>query len=119
MFGCMTNEVGFLYVVLFVFSIRKQQTSCTLVTGVQTCALPFVPRRRLPRDGGELVLRAHTGLGGEAENARNRRDSGGAVARQYGRRNPRPFQRGDRFRDIGTQRVGEADDDRRSPFDRE
>src|SRR3546814_8753535 len=74
----------------FWFSSKRRHTRCALVTGVQTCALPIY-----------------------------RRDSGGAVARQYGRRNPRPFQRGDRFRDIGTQRVGEADDDRRSPFDRE
>src|SRR3546814_4294375 len=47
---------------LFVFSIISQHTSCALVTGVQTCALPicadFAPRRTEPV-GGDHAVDAH------------------------------------------------------------
>src|SRR3546814_9866203 len=33
----------------FFFSNRRRQTRCALVTGVQTCALPILGRRRLQR----------------------------------------------------------------------
>src|SRR3546814_9935772 len=36
---------------VFVFSSRRRHTSCALVTGVQTCALPIWPLSRL-RGGG-------------------------------------------------------------------
>src|SRR3546814_12071842 len=40
--------VGVVVVFCFVFSSRRRHTSCALVTGVQTCALPiFLTRRRL------------------------------------------------------------------------
>src|SRR3546814_4444626 len=32
---------NFLYVYVFFFSSRRRHTSCALVTGVQTCALPI------------------------------------------------------------------------------
>src|SRR3546814_10463832 len=32
-----------LYLFLFFFSSRRRHTSCALVTGVQTCALPIYP----------------------------------------------------------------------------
>src|SRR3546814_9961059 len=38
----------FLYLFLFFFSSRRRHTRCALVTGVQTCALPILPRRRRP-----------------------------------------------------------------------
>src|SRR3546814_3871201 len=34
-----------IYVCLFFFSSRRRHTRCALVTGVQTCALPILPRR--------------------------------------------------------------------------
>src|SRR3546814_7324110 len=33
---------------LFFFSSRRRHTRCALVTGVQTCALPILSRRRTP-----------------------------------------------------------------------
>src|SRR3546814_5381871 len=41
---------------MFLFSSRRRQTRCALVTGVQTCALPISPER----DGGELMKRIVT-----------------------------------------------------------
>src|SRR3546814_2211006 len=35
--------VRFMYVIFF-FSSRRRHTRCALVTGVQTCALPILPR---------------------------------------------------------------------------
>src|SRR3546814_5419573 len=34
--------------VMFFFSSRRRHTSCALVTGVQTCALPIFARAHLP-----------------------------------------------------------------------
>src|SRR3546814_16548614 len=44
----------------FVFSSRRRHTRCALVTGVQTCALPILPRSTLAdirvEDGDELEI---------------------------------------------------------------
>src|SRR3546814_5182620 len=52
----------FLLVRLFFFSSRRRHTSCALVTGVQTCALPISPRARGnpggPRAAGPRLLDA-------------------------------------------------------------
>src|SRR3546814_3396051 len=37
--------------ILFFFSSRRRHTSCALVTGVQTCALPILSRRPFFRPG--------------------------------------------------------------------
>src|SRR3546814_15007944 len=37
------------FMFVFFFSSRSRHTSCALVTGVQTCALPISPRPRRPR----------------------------------------------------------------------
>src|SRR3546814_7562007 len=42
-------------VFFFFFSSRRRHTRCALVTGVQTCALPILPRR-------DASLRRHDGL---------------------------------------------------------
>src|SRR3546814_7937325 len=34
------------FLLCFFFSSRRRHTRCALVTGVQTCALPILPRRR-------------------------------------------------------------------------
>src|SRR3546814_1964312 len=49
-------------VIVFFFSSRRRHTSCALVTGVQTCALPISPR---PAGAGRAVA-APAGRGGEA-----------------------------------------------------
>src|SRR3546814_3777840 len=36
-----TDLTGFVCVCIFFFSSRRRHTSCALVTGVQTCALPI------------------------------------------------------------------------------
>src|SRR3546814_13823005 len=43
------------------FSSSRRHTSCSLVTGVQTCALPISDRLDLDRDNGTLagILEAH------------------------------------------------------------
>src|SRR3546814_10117194 len=42
---------------LFFFSSRRRHTSCALVTGVQTCALPIWPGKARERDGeGDGIL---------------------------------------------------------------
>src|SRR3546814_8206715 len=49
----------FYFVVFFFFSSRRRHTSCALVTGVQTCALPIflLNEHRLPRrNQGPLVV---------------------------------------------------------------
>src|SRR3546814_4635294 len=38
----------------FFFSSRRRHTSCALVTGVQTCALPIFPSQRFERDADSL-----------------------------------------------------------------
>src|SRR3546814_6698540 len=40
-----------LSVVFFFFSSRRRHTSCALVTGVQTCALPISPKQRIDLSG--------------------------------------------------------------------
>src|SRR3546814_10751119 len=51
----------------FFFSSRRRHTSCALVTGVQTCALPISPphrrEHRLPRHRGQRG-RGHLAGGG-------------------------------------------------------
>src|SRR3546814_3503275 len=39
------------FVIVFFFSSRRRHTSCALVTGVQTCALPIYPEDDVP--GGQ------------------------------------------------------------------
>src|SRR3546814_6758461 len=39
----------YLIYLLFFFASRRRHTSCALVTGVQTCALPISPRSRTNR----------------------------------------------------------------------
>src|SRR3546814_6379369 len=50
----------FLCYVFFFVSSRRRHTSCALVTGVQTCALPICPAR----DGGALLICAPSRHGG-------------------------------------------------------
>src|SRR3546814_10638192 len=38
---------------MFFFSSRRRHTSCALVTGVQTCALPILRRIAFPPVGGQ------------------------------------------------------------------
>src|SRR3546814_20330226 len=40
--------MSFFFYFLFFFSSRRRHTSCALVTGVQTCALPIFRRERGP-----------------------------------------------------------------------
>src|SRR3546814_9436217 len=40
----------FLMFLFFFFSSRRRHTRCALVTGVQTCALPICPNRKLSRE---------------------------------------------------------------------
>src|SRR3546814_9404807 len=42
----------------FFFSSRRRHTRCALVTGVQTCALPILPKNVNPQssDGGEFLV---------------------------------------------------------------
>src|SRR3546814_1207656 len=46
---------------LFFFSSRRRHTSCALVTGVQTCALPIFPSRNLTI--GNVIAQLDTQLG--------------------------------------------------------
>src|SRR3546814_13037875 len=46
---------------VFFFSSRRRHTRCSLVTGVQTCALP------IGRAGDQIALRIRPGERGEAE----------------------------------------------------
>src|SRR3546814_1096351 len=43
----MSRVLGYVYKSLFLFSSRRRHTSCALVTGVQTCALPISSLARL------------------------------------------------------------------------
>src|SRR3546814_2561757 len=58
MVSLFTSLVSFFYfffcIVLLFFSSRRRHTSCALVTGVQTCALPISPwsRPRAPEQIG-------------------------------------------------------------------
>src|SRR3546814_5564868 len=47
---CIDEEL--LFVSSFFFSSRIRHTSCSLVTGVQTCALPICDHRRSPGAAG-------------------------------------------------------------------
>src|SRR3546814_7682749 len=56
----------FVYCFFFLFSSRRRHTRCSLVTGVQTCALPIsglLLAERVPDDAHILVL----GAGGGSE----------------------------------------------------
>src|SRR3546814_16798308 len=44
-----------LYDILFFFSSRRRHTSCALVTGVQTCALPIWLRSMRTVDAGRIA----------------------------------------------------------------
>src|SRR3546814_9798541 len=46
--------VALLMVVCFLFSSRRRHTSCALVTGVQTCALPIYGHAVVQGYGGRL-----------------------------------------------------------------
>src|SRR3546814_7520007 len=70
---------------LFFFSSRRRHTSCALVTGVQTCALPICAPPRRP--GGGHVSRADRRAGAERGGVRGtapplhrRAAEGGAAA---------------------------------------
>src|SRR3546814_5900929 len=66
-------------VLFFFFSSRRRHTSCALVTGVQTCALPIWPRRAPHLGGGdEEPLRRQRAL---AETEVSRADIGPFAAR--------------------------------------
>src|SRR3546814_6330309 len=47
----------------FFFSSRRLHTSCSLVTGVQTCALPISPRGNGIVEGLRVVVRGGGALG--------------------------------------------------------
>src|SRR3546814_18138314 len=49
----------FTYCLCFFFSSRRRHTSCALVTGVQTCALPICRRVRLFHGGGRRAAARH------------------------------------------------------------
>src|SRR3546814_5892446 len=55
---------------VFFFSSRRRHTRCALVTGVQTCALPILPRdrRRTVDQRGRVLW--HAGHGHEMTTAR-------------------------------------------------
>src|SRR3546814_7176180 len=44
----------FLLYICFFISSRRRHTRCALVTGVQTCALPILVRKRRSRTNGSL-----------------------------------------------------------------
>src|SRR3546814_2807120 len=55
------------FILIFFFSSRRRHTSCALVTGVQTCALPISGRNRPRRSasrrrGGRRGLRLRRGI---------------------------------------------------------
>src|SRR3546814_10063584 len=50
--SCRGAEVIGCIRVTFFFSSRRRHTRCALVTGVQTCALPILFRRRSGAEGG-------------------------------------------------------------------
>src|SRR3546814_6426139 len=60
----LTSHRCVLFVVFF-FSSRRRHTSCALVTGVQTCALPIWPITILAQDSAALA--AEPALGGFAD----------------------------------------------------
>src|SRR3546814_9262039 len=65
----------------FFFSSRRRHTICSLVTGVQTCALPiYVDGDRGP-DPGENDRRRQRQLDGEQPLRRRHPDSDGGLAR--------------------------------------
>src|SRR3546814_7314616 len=45
---------------MFFFSSRRRHTSCALVTGVQTCALPICPIPCALQTGGRRILRTRS-----------------------------------------------------------
>src|SRR3546814_1927065 len=51
----------------FFFSSRRRHTSCALVTGVQTCALPFSGSRETDKLAGELIKLVSDKSGPEAK----------------------------------------------------
>src|SRR3546814_7732564 len=51
-FGLRVVLLHFCFYLFFFFSSRRRHTRCALVTGVQTCALPFFAGQRLPRRPG-------------------------------------------------------------------
>src|SRR3546814_8491295 len=60
------------FVLCFFFSSRRRHTSCALVTGVQTCALPIYIARRLYKEVAGLPIvspHGHTDPGWFAGNA--------------------------------------------------
>src|SRR3546814_4728004 len=46
----------------FFFSSRRRHTRCALVTGVQTCALPILPRRRMARPASGIAATAPSAM---------------------------------------------------------
>src|SRR3546814_7930729 len=51
-------------IIVFLFSRRRRHTSCALVTGVQTCALPISPRQewfKVSIDGKHVILTGGSG----------------------------------------------------------
>src|SRR3546814_7363805 len=53
----MLNSYVVVVIFCFFFSSRRRHTRCALVTGVQTCALPILPRRALILGGDVLTWR--------------------------------------------------------------
>src|SRR3546814_9398735 len=51
-------------VCFFFFSIRRRHTSCELVTGVQTCALPICPEKMLAIVAGPHLGSATAAIAG-------------------------------------------------------
>src|SRR3546814_8223692 len=46
-------------ILYFLFSSRRRHTSCALVTGVQTCALPILPAQHPDFEGNTIFISHH------------------------------------------------------------
>src|SRR3546814_6299821 len=85
---------------VFFYSSRRRHTSCALVTGVQTCALPISENIDTPTPGGILVFNIFCSLAQfERELIRERTQAGLRAARERGSKGgPRPVVTPDKLR---------------------
>src|SRR3546814_2556943 len=93
-----------LLVIVFFFSSRRRHTSCALVTGVQTCALPILPLYQFRNMASTFAM---LGAGTGAQPFRSVRDYDNWLARAA--RIPALFDQA-----IANMREGVAQGDRKS-----